>query len=140
MQEHRSTDGGKRIKVPIAAGSARDVACNRRIQQPESSMRTSSLALPPTLPLHTPHMAPETGALHKPRNSANRTLDRLVCKAAGLLASVLVLLASTAQAAAPMAGTNPPGFYRIMLGSFEVTSLSDGTLPSFSLQQLFTNN
>lgn len=102
-------------------------------------MRTSSLALLPTLPLHTPHQAPETGAPHTARHSANRTLDRLVGKAVGLLAGMLVLLASTAQAAAPMAGTNPPGFYRIMLGGFEVTSLSDGTVPSFSLQQLLTN-
>lgn len=102
-------------------------------------MRTLSLAFPPALTLHPPHLAPEAGALHKPRNGASRTLDRLVGKAVGLLAGMLVLLASTAQAAAPMARTNPPGFYRIMLGSFEVTSLSDGTVPSFSLQQLLTN-
>ena len=31
------------------------------------------------------------------------------------------------QAAAPMAKTNAPGFYRMMLGDFEVTALSDGT-------------
>jgi glyoxylase-like metal-dependent hydrolase (beta-lactamase superfamily II) len=33
-----------------------------------------------------------------------------------------------AQAAAPQAGTQPPGFYRMKLGEFEVTALSDGTL------------
>jgi len=32
------------------------------------------------------------------------------------------------QAAAPMAKTQAPGFYRMMLGDFEVTALSDGTV------------
>ena len=32
------------------------------------------------------------------------------------------------QAAAPMARTQAPGFYRTMLGDFEVTALNDGTL------------
>jgi len=35
---------------------------------------------------------------------------------------------SSAFAAAPLAGTNAPGFYRIMLGDFEVTAISDGTV------------
>ena len=35
---------------------------------------------------------------------------------------------SPAFAAAPLAGTNAPGFYRIMLGDFEVTAISDGTV------------
>lgn len=46
---------------------------------------------------------------------------------------VLSLMASicsgTAWAAAPQARTQAPGFYRIMLGGFEVTVLSDGTHP-----------
>jgi glyoxylase-like metal-dependent hydrolase (beta-lactamase superfamily II) len=36
--------------------------------------------------------------------------------------------APTAFAAAPMAKTQAPGFYRMMLGDFEVTALSDGTV------------
>ena len=36
--------------------------------------------------------------------------------------------AGTASAAAPMAKTSAPGFFRIMLGDFEVTALSDGTV------------
>ncbi len=39
------------------------------------------------------------------------------------------LVASPALAAAPMAKTSAPGFYRVMLGDFEVTALSDGTVP-----------
>ncbi|MBY0340919.1 MAG: MBL fold metallo-hydrolase [Rhodocyclaceae bacterium] len=35
---------------------------------------------------------------------------------------------STAQAAAPMVKTQAPGYYRAMLGDFEVTALSDGTV------------
>ena len=41
--------------------------------------------------------------------------------------AVAVLASAGALAAAPMAKTNAPGFYRIMLGEFEVTALSDGT-------------
>lgn len=47
-----------------------------------------------------------------------------------LLATAL-LLASTVVptfAAAPMAKTNAPGFFRMMLGDFEVTAISDGTV------------
>lgn len=39
-----------------------------------------------------------------------------------------VLGSSTAIAAAPMVKTPAPGYYRLMLGSFEVTAVSDGTV------------
>ena len=42
------------------------------------------------------------------------------------ISSSLVLCA--AQAAAPQVKTQAPGFYRVMLGDFEVTALSDGTV------------
>jgi len=47
-----------------------------------------------------------------------------------LLAAALALaaLAPAVQAAAPMAKTQAPGFYRVMLGDFEITALSDGTV------------
>ncbi len=46
-----------------------------------------------------------------------------------LAALAFAASASTAAfAAAPLAGTNAPGFHRIMLGDFEVTALSDGTV------------
>jgi len=35
----------------------------------------------------------------------------------------------TAEAAAPLVKTQAPGFYRMMVGDFEVTALSDGTQP-----------
>ena len=37
-------------------------------------------------------------------------------------------LASTVQAAAPQVRTQAPGYYRLMLGKFEVTALLDGTI------------
>lgn len=43
-------------------------------------------------------------------------------------AILLSLTASSASAAAPMAKTPAPGYYRFMLGNFEVTALSDGTV------------
>lgn len=48
---------------------------------------------------------------------------RLSAVAAGLAFAAL-----NAHAAAPMAKTSAPGFFRFMLGSFEVTALSDGTV------------
>jgi glyoxylase-like metal-dependent hydrolase (beta-lactamase superfamily II) len=47
------------------------------------------------------------------------------------LAAALVstTIAAPAWAAAPMVKTNAPGFYRMMLGDFEVTAISDGTNP-----------
>ncbi|MBE7940385.1 MULTISPECIES: MBL fold metallo-hydrolase [Ramlibacter] len=50
---------------------------------------------------------------------------------ASLLASCLFALGATAlpvQAAAPFAKTQAPGFYRMPLGDFEITALSDGTV------------
>ena len=41
---------------------------------------------------------------------------------------IAALLAAPAFAAAPLAGTNAPGFHRVMLGDFEVTAVSDGTV------------
>lgn len=47
-----------------------------------------------------------------------------------LLGSVMGdALVQTAQAAAPMAKTSAPAYYRMMLGDFEITALSDGTNP-----------
>ncbi len=44
----------------------------------------------------------------------------------------------TAHAAAPMAKTASPGFFRMMLGDFEVTALSDGTV-DLPFDKLLTN-
>lgn len=44
------------------------------------------------------------------------------------LASVLSLTAISAFASAPMAKVPAPGYYRFMLGDFEVTALSDGAV------------
>ena len=46
----------------------------------------------------------------------------------GVAASIFLIGGQT-QADAPLARTQPPGFYRMMLGDFEITALSDGTLP-----------
>jgi glyoxylase-like metal-dependent hydrolase (beta-lactamase superfamily II) len=42
--------------------------------------------------------------------------------------SMGLLLPLSAHAAAPMVKTQAPGFYRLMLGDFEITALSDGTV------------
>ena len=43
-------------------------------------------------------------------------------------ALVAAALAAPALASAPMAKTPAPGYFRVMLGDFEVTPLSDGTV------------
>jgi glyoxylase-like metal-dependent hydrolase (beta-lactamase superfamily II) len=66
-----------------------------------------------------------------------RTLSRSATLAA-LLSVSGGLFTSPAQAAAPLVKTQAPGFYRMMLGDFEVTALSDGTLP-LPVEKLLTN-
>ena len=55
------------------------------------------------------------------------TFHPLRAALAATLTSAL-LLAGTAHAEAPMVKTAAPGFFRMMLGDFEVTALSDGTV------------
>ena len=62
-----------------------------------------------------------------------RSLRRFV---AALLGAVV--LAATAHAAAPQVKTQAPGWYRMMLGDFEVTALLDGVLP-LEPHKLLTN-
>ena len=54
------------------------------------------------------------------------------------LFSAIAVAAGAAHAAAPMAKTSAPGFYRMMLGDFEVTALSDGTV-DLPVDKLLTN-
>jgi glyoxylase-like metal-dependent hydrolase (beta-lactamase superfamily II) len=53
-------------------------------------------------------------------------------------ASLSAALVESAYAAAPMVKTQAPGYYRIMVGNFEVTALSDGTL-TLPVDKLLTN-
>ena len=48
------------------------------------------------------------------------------------------MLAAPAQAASPQVRTQAPGYYRMMLGDFEVTALSDGTV-TIPLDKLLHN-
>jgi glyoxylase-like metal-dependent hydrolase (beta-lactamase superfamily II) len=54
------------------------------------------------------------------------------------VASSAVLAPAAAQAAAPQLKTQAPGFYRMMLGDFEITALSDGTV-NLPMDKLLTN-
>jgi glyoxylase-like metal-dependent hydrolase (beta-lactamase superfamily II) len=49
-----------------------------------------------------------------------------------------ILTIGAAQAAAPVVKTQAPGYYRMMLGDFEITALSDGTA-ALPMTQLLTN-
>ena len=53
-------------------------------------------------------------------------------------AAVGLSVVGVAHAAAPMATTSGPGYYRMMLGDFEVTALSDGTV-DLPVEKLLTN-
>jgi hypothetical protein len=52
-------------------------------------------------------------------------LSRIVAPTAFAACCFLVV---SAHAAAPMVKTQAPGYYRVMLGDFELTALADGTL------------
>ena len=53
-------------------------------------------------------------------------------------AVALAVLTGIASASAPMVKTQAPGFYRVMLGDFEITALSDGAFP-LDAEKLLTN-
>src|SRR4051812_2687346 len=55
-----------------------------------------------------------------------------------LAALLVTLTALCAHAAAPLATTAPVGVYRMMVGDFQVTALSDGTV-SLPVSTLLTN-
>lgn len=61
------------------------------------------------------------------------------CRAAAIAACALSFLCGAAAlAGAPQLKTQAPGWYRMMLGDFEVTALNDGTFP-LDAAQLLTN-
>src|SRR5476649_1420485 len=62
-------------------------------------------------------------------NAFQRLFQLTTLTAAIALGGPVLLLAPTAaSAAAPQVRTQAPGFYRTMLGDFEITALSDGTV------------
>ncbi|MES2068864.1 MAG: MBL fold metallo-hydrolase [Pseudomonadota bacterium] len=73
------------------------------------------------------------------RPSLSRT-TALFALSASLLATtgLAVLGAGNAHAAAPMVKTSAPAYYRVMLGDFEITALSDGTT-ALPVDKLLTN-
>ncbi len=66
------------------------------------------------------------------------TLHRKVVAALAATTAIALFASSAAEAAAPMVKTSAPGYYRMMLGDFEVTALSDGTV-NLPVRDLLTN-
>jgi len=60
------------------------------------------------------------------------------CTRSWLLAGALALASLAASAAAPQAKGQAPGWYRMMVGDFEVTALADGTV-GLPVDKLLTN-
>jgi glyoxylase-like metal-dependent hydrolase (beta-lactamase superfamily II) len=56
------------------------------------------------------------------------TFTRLLRAGVMTLATAGFLISHTASAAAPEVKASGPGYYRVMLGDFEITALSDGTV------------
>jgi glyoxylase-like metal-dependent hydrolase (beta-lactamase superfamily II) len=61
-------------------------------------------------------------------NPLKKTLYSMALAAAFAVGTAGGPAAPAAWAAAPLAATQAPGFYRFMLGAFEITALSDGTV------------
>ncbi|MBR7800137.1 MBL fold metallo-hydrolase [Undibacterium fentianense] len=66
----------------------------------------------------------------------NRVAAALVSASLGVAS--LSLVSATAVAGAPISQAVAPGYYRVMLGDFEVTALSDGTV-ALPIDKLLTN-
>jgi glyoxylase-like metal-dependent hydrolase (beta-lactamase superfamily II) len=56
----------------------------------------------------------------------------------GIALAACLFVSAVAQAAAPQVKTQAPGYYRMMLGDFEVTALNDGTFAA-PLDKLLSN-
>jgi len=67
-----------------------------------------------------------------------RTLLRQIALAAAIAVGGNVAMTTAAHAGAPQVKTSAPGYYRMMLGSFEITALSDGTV-TLPVDKLLTN-
>lgn len=65
------------------------------------------------------------------------TLEKRLCRGLAVALGSL-FLAGAATAGAPMVKTSAPGFHRMMLGEFEITALSDGTV-GLPVTKLLTN-
>ena len=76
--------------------------------------------------------------LGSPRITESAFMNALSRASRASLALVLAVSALASQAAAPQLKNQAPGFYRMMLGDFEVTALSDGTL-AFPVDTLLTH-
>jgi len=66
------------------------------------------------------------------------TTTRWLHRGIAALAGSMLMLSFAAQAGAPQVKTQAPGFYRMMLGDFEVTALFDGTI-DLEPKKLLTN-
>ena len=66
------------------------------------------------------------------------TLPKILAVTAALAGGAILYAPIPAAAAAPMVKTSAPGYYRMMLGEFEITALSDGTV-SLPVNKLLSN-
>ena len=70
--------------------------------------------------------------------TTQKSVLNLALSAALAVCTIGLGAVGTANAAAPMVKTSAPGYYRMMLGDFEVTALSDGTV-NLPVDKLLTN-
>lgn len=66
------------------------------------------------------------------------TIPKILTITAALITGASLYSPLPAIAAAPMVKTSAPGYYRMMLGDFEITALSDGTV-SLPVNKLLSN-
>ena len=64
----------------------------------------------------------------KPAHRTHRFARTVVALVATVASASFLATTAAVHAAAPMAKKSAPGYYRMMLGDFEVTALSDGTV------------
>jgi glyoxylase-like metal-dependent hydrolase (beta-lactamase superfamily II) len=66
--------------------------------------------------------------ISKHLNTGRKNLAAIALAIGSTLPLAATLVAPDAEAAAPQVRTQAPGYYRMMLGDFEVTAISDGTV------------
>lgn len=65
---------------------------------------------------------------HKPIAVGRKNLAAIALAISSALPFTSLLTTTTVHAAAPQVRTQAPGYYRMMLGDFEITAISDGTV------------
>ena len=114
--------------MPMLLLPAPNLPASRALQLEPDRLRFTQVIFPAFFPTYQMLM----------KTTPSKQFRRVLMAALTASATFGFIPVETAHAAAPFAKTSAPGYYRMMLGDFEVTALSDGTV-DLPVDKLLTN-